>query len=112
MNDNKLLDQGIKFFKSLKESNFCRKNQTKGSSKSQIGKTHCAYGHLFLNPSSPFYVKSFAGRVGTTRFPKRNTRAIRMHQLVDSKLANTNNEAPSGTIKATCIAFLEGKKTI
>lgn len=51
----KQLKQARKFLATIPAEDFIANRQTENFNKEFIGKKHCVYGHLFVNPASPFY---------------------------------------------------------
>lgn len=49
------VQKAIDFLKTLAPESFIANQQTKDFSPENVGKSHCVYGHLVVNPSSPFF---------------------------------------------------------
>lgn len=55
MNDKELILTAIEFLGGIPEDHWCTEQQTKDWSVENIGRCHCAFGHLAVNPASPFF---------------------------------------------------------
>jgi hypothetical protein len=49
------VQKAIDFLESISYREYCVQEQTENWNKENIGKSHCALGHLGVNPASPFY---------------------------------------------------------
>lgn len=97
------LEKAIRFLKTIKEKNFIQFQQTLKFKRENVGKFHCVLGHLYVNPTSPFYKPELLnlGGVSTSECPLNNLR----HTI--SLLSEINNDAPKGKIKQAVIDALQ-----
>lgn len=107
MNRDKIINEACDFLNTIDEKNFNKAEQTL-----ELGVKHCVYGHLFVNPNSPFYkVGVTVHRKGDTNtsFNKlaKHSKYTILGEIVDETLANINNMAKEGSIKIDCISWLK-----
>lgn len=90
--------KAINFLKTIPAKKWVKFEQTLRFDPKNIGKFHCAVGHLNVNPASPFYIKKHVSQDGATTNTKHNSEVfgMRLHWLSASitgkYLADVNND--------------------
>jgi hypothetical protein len=103
---NTVVKNIIKFFNTLPESSFIKYEQTLGFKQKNIGIAHCAVGHLFINPASPFCVLNKIDRTSVNLTDiSEFLKIIDLEEL--EELGDVNNFHHNGNIKKACIKYLK-----
>jgi len=75
--------KALNFLKTIPARKWIKREQTLNFDPKNIGKFHCAIGHLVVNPTSPFYKKNHVSFSGACANVKDNDKVfgIRLHRL-------------------------------
>lgn len=106
----KFLTIAREFLNNLDEDSFCQWEQTKNFKSENIGINHCALGHLYVNPSSPFFNSELVNNTyDSDSFVDKGAIYTGKINPIIIELAVINNFAPKGQIKDEVIKFFDKK---
>lgn len=106
-----LLKKAKAFLETIPAEDFIANEQTLHFDPKYVGKKHCVYGHLFVNPNSPFY-NTANGAVVATNLSMLNDSAKQLHDILQGiayfyPIVEVNNKASDANRKAAVLQEID-----